>query len=210
MAFTTDKVVVLSAVQSTFAGARTMETMTRQEFDALLDGPMGQWYAGRWEYYGPVADMVKKLAPSSVLEIGPGKQTIVKHCDVMVKPEDDYWGKPERDIGKLYTFNATEKPWPVADKAYDLLIGLQVWEHLDNKQTRAFREVMRVSRQAILSFPFMWNCPKDDANYPEHHLIDKELIADWTLNVKPQRIVEVPRTGEEVSKGPRLIYLWSF
>lgn len=187
-----------------------MDTMTFEEFDALLNGPMGRWYAGRWDYYGPVIDMVKGIAPTSVLEIGPGKQTLVKQCDVMVKPEDDYWGKPERNIGMLYAHDATEKPWPIADKKYDLVIALQVWEHLDNKQSRAFREAMRISRMAILSFPFMWNCPKDNANYPQHHLIDKELIGDWTLNIAPKQVIEIPRSGEGVSKGPRLIYFWRF
>lgn len=82
----------------------------------------------------------------------------------MMKPEDDVWGRPVNPIGKVIQHNATEKPWPIANKQYDLFIALQVWERLDNKQSRAFREVMRVSRAAILSFPYLWDYPRDNTN----------------------------------------------
>jgi hypothetical protein len=41
-------------------------------------------------------------------------------------------------------------------------------------------------------------------------MIDKELIGDWTLNIEPIKFLEIPRTSEKVSRGPRLIYLWKF
>ena len=91
-----------------------------------------------------------------------------------------------------------------------MFIALQVWEHLGNKQSRAFREVMRISRSAVLSFPYDWDCPKGNANYPEHHRIDEELIGDWTLGVRPKDVTRIERTGPEVSKGPRIIYYWEF
>jgi len=185
--------------------------MTHDDFQQLLGHPKwGKYYIGRWEYFKHVIDFFHRLNPSSVLELGPGQHTVIKGCDIMLRPEDDQWGRPMNTINRIYLHNATEKPWPIGDKAYDLLIALQVWEHLDNKQSRAFREVMRVSKAAVLSFPFMWNCPKDNANYLHHHLIDKELIEDWTLNITPERVIEIPRTGEAVSKGQRLLYFWQF
>jgi Methyltransferase domain len=187
-----------------------METIDFDGYQNLLNGPMGAYYVGRWEYFKVVIDIVNRLKPQSVLELGPGQHTIVKRCDVMLKPEDDAWGRPVNPIGKVILHNATEKPWPVADKQYDLFIALQVWEHLDNKQSRAFREVMRVSRAAILSLPYLWDVPPDSRNYPAHHQIDEELIGDWTLQVPPVEVVRIPRTGPEVSKGPRIIYFWQF
>ena len=187
-----------------------METITFKDFQNLLEGQMKKYYLGRWAYYKVVIDIVHKANPKSVLELGPGQHTIVKLCDVMAKPEDDAWGKPINEIGQLILHDATEKPWPIADKQYDLFIALQVWEHLSNKQSRAFREVMRISKSAALSFPYNWDCPKESANYPEHHSIDEELIADWTLNVQPKHITRIERTGPEVSKGPRIIYYWQF
>jgi hypothetical protein len=187
-----------------------MNTITPEDFQNLLQGDLGKYYIGRWEYYKVVIDLVNRLQPTAVLELGPGQHTIVKQCDIMVKPDNDSWGRPINAVGRVYLHDATEKPWPVADKHYDLFIALQVWEHLSNKQSRAFREVMRVSKAAVLSFPYLWDCPPDNANYPEHHHIDEELIADWTLQVPPQEVVKIARTGPEVSKGPRIIYYWEF
>ena len=187
-----------------------MRTMDFADFEKLLQGPAGPYFVGRWEYYKVVADIVNRLNPASVLELGPGRHTIVHQCDIMVKPEDDAWGRPLNEVGHVYLHDATEKPWPVADQQYDLFIALQVWEHLSNKQSRAFREVMRTSKAAVLSLPYQWDCAKDDSNYPEHHQVDEELIGDWTLGVPPKEIIKIGRTGPETSKGPRIIYYWEF
>lgn len=187
-----------------------LQSMTRADFEQLLAGPSGKYFIGRWDYYKVVIEIAQREQPASVIELGPGQHTIVKGCDIMVKPVDDAWGKPVNPVGRVYPHNATEKPWPIADKQYDLLIALQVWEHLDHKQTRAFREVLRTSKAAILSFPYRWDCPMENANYPQHHQIDEELIGDWTLNIPPVEIIKIPRTGPEVSKGPRIIYFWRF
>jgi len=184
--------------------------MSEDDYQKLLGSELGKYYAGRWEYFKEVIDIIKHEEIKSVLEIGPAQHPIVKKCDVMIKPENDMWGRPKKEFSKQYLHDATETPWPIKDKRYDLLIALQVREHLGNKQSRAFREVMRVSKMAILSFPYMWDCPKDSRNYPAHHMINEELIGDWTLNIKPEKIIKIPRTGPEVSKGPRIIYFWKF
>jgi hypothetical protein len=77
-----------------------------------------------------------------VLELGPGKHTIVLQSDVMVKPEDDVWGKPENEVGNFIVHDATEVPWSISEKQYDLFIALQVWEHLGSRQRQVFNEVM--------------------------------------------------------------------
>ncbi|MCX7424636.1 MAG: methyltransferase domain-containing protein [Planctomycetia bacterium] len=185
--------------------------MTHDDFAELLEHPKwGRYYVGRWEYFKVAIDIFQRLNPSNVLELGPGPHTIVHGCDIMVTPGDDQWGRPANKARKVIEHDATQKPWPIDDKAYDLFIALQVWEHLDNKQSRAFREVMRISKTAVLSFPFMWDCPRENANYPQHHQIDRELIGDWTLNVRAEEIVEIPRTGKGVTQGPRLVYFWQF
>jgi hypothetical protein len=187
-----------------------MTTMEFADYQDLLRGDMRAIFISRWYYYKVVIDIVNRLAPRSVLELGPGQHTIVQGCDIMVSPEDDKWGRPVNGVGQVYPHDATRKPWPVPDNHYDLFIALQVWEHLSNKQSRAFREVMRISKAAVLSFPYMWECPRDNANYPEHDQIDEDLIADWTLNVAPKKIKKIARTEPEVSKGPRIVYFWEF
>lgn len=188
-----------------------MEVMTHEDFDILLNGPKGKYYEGRWAYFSEVINLIKnEQSISKVLELGPAFQAIVKDCDIMVKPENDVWGRPEKDVATEYQHDATLAPWPIDDKKYDLFIALQVWEHLSGKQQDAFKEVMRTSKMAILSFPYMWDCPKDNANYPEHHMIDEKIIAEWTLNIEPVKVIKIPRTGDRVSKGPRIIYFWKF
>lgn len=188
-----------------------MELMTYHDFDNLLNGSAGPYYQGRWAYFSEVIKIVESQKDiHKVLELGPSWMPVVKDCDVMVKPEIDVWGRPLVKPPMEYLHDATMIPWPIKDKAYDVFIALQVWEHLGPKQREAFAEVMRISKMAILSFPYKWDCPKDNANYPEHHMIDERIISEWTLGVEPVKIIQIPRTGEKVSKGPRLIYFWRF
>ena len=187
-----------------------IDIMTFEDYKELLNGPRGNYYIGRWEYFKEVIKIIQHEKIRTVLELGPGLLPIVKNSDVIMNPEEDSFGRPQEIYGKVLSFDATIKPWPIMDKRYDLFIALQVWEHLDNKQSRAFREVMRISKMAILSFPYHWDGGEEKPSHRAHRDIDRELIEDWTLNVKPEKIIEISRTGSEFSKGPRIIYFWKF
>jgi hypothetical protein len=188
-----------------------MELMTYEDFEDVLAKTESDYYEGRWAYFSRVVEIIEAQNDiHKVLELGPSALPVVKDGDVMVFPKEDKWGRPIQKASREYAHDATMTPWPISDKAYDLFIALQVWEHLGGRQKEAFQEVMRISRMAILSFPYLWNCPKDNANYPEHHMIDEKIIAGWTLGVKPVEVILIPRTGAKVSKGPRIIYFWRF
>ena len=73
----------------------------------------------------------------------------------------------QHDIGKA--------PWPARDGEYDLVVALQVWEHLEGRQRQAFAEARRVGRRVLLSLPYLWQCPGDC-----HHGIDDDMIFGWT------------------------------
>ena len=184
--------------------------ITYEDFQGLLVGQYSKYYIGRWEYFKEVIRIVKDLSINTVLEIGPGVLPIVKDADLLINPEDDQFGRPNAYLGQKIVFDITKKPWPISDKQYDLVIALQVWEHLDNKQTRAFHELMRISKRAILSFPFKWQGGEKKYSHSLHRDIDKELIDDWTLNTKAKIEIEIERTGDEFSKGPRIIRYWDF
>ncbi len=190
--------------------ADKLTLMTYDDYEKLLEGPRGKYYIGRWEYFKEVIKVIQNENFSSAIELGPALSPIVKNSDVIINPLEDQFGKPDKTRGKVFTFDATTKPWPINEKKYDLLIALQVWEHLDNKQSRAFREVMRISKTAVLSFPYNWEGGEEKPSHRAHRSIDKELIEDWTLGIKPEKIIEIPRTGPEFDKGPRLIYFWRF
>jgi len=160
---------------------KNLQVITYQDF--LEAEKEDRYFRGRWSYFSVVVDLVQKIKPKSVLELGPYKLPLVKGADTM-------------DIRKhienlTYLHDANKIPWPIADNKYDLFIACQVWEHLDNKQKEAFKEVMRISRRAILSFPYKWrykNGPKT-ASQKRHANIDDAKIAEWTLHKKPKKII---------------------
>ena len=185
-----------------------MECICFDDFTELCK-PNEEYYLGRWAYFQEVIKMVEEIKPQSVLELGPALFTVVKNSDIMRKPEIDKWGIPKNVQANEYLHDAAITPWPIS-KTYDLFIALQVFEHLTDSQTRAFQEVKRIARHAVLSLPYKWDCPRDNANYPEHHMIDENTILEWTRGEAPQKWVYIERTGERVSKGERIIGLWRF
>ena len=186
------------------------DLMTIDDFNHLLQGERGFYFEGRWAYYSEVLKLVGESDCESVIEMGPGPVPIVKNGDIILNPLDDQFGKPAFDCGQTYVFDGTVSPWPIADKQYDLFIALQVWEHLDNKQTRAFREVMRIAKRAVLSFPYHWDGGEEKPSHRAHRDIDRDLIDDWTLHIPPTKTIEIPRTGPLFAQGPRLICYWEF
>lgn len=184
--------------------------MTYPDYQALLSGPLEPYYRGRWVYYKEVLTLLQGLSLSTILEIGPGGRPLVKSADLILDPQDKQFGTPAPSTGRTIVHDVTRKPWPIADNAYDMVIALQVWEHLDNKQTRAFRELRRIAKRAILSFPHRWEGGKAKFMHRLHRDIDRELIRDWTLNTPPTKEIEIPRAGPEFSKGPRLIWYWDW
>jgi hypothetical protein len=157
-----------------------LEPITYQEFTEVEK--KDAYFKGRWRYLSIVVDLVQKIQPESVLELGPYRLPLVKGEDTM-------------DIVKVlenltYLHDATKIPWPIADKEYDLFISCEVWEHLGDKQKEAFQEAMRISRRAIFSFPYKWEYPKEskDLEALQHRNIDEAKIAEWTLHRKPTKI----------------------
>jgi hypothetical protein len=69
---------------------------------------------------------------------------------------------------------------------------------------------MRISKMAILSFPYHWEGGEEKPSHRAHRFIDRGIIEDWTLNIKPEKVIEISRTGPEFDKGPRIICFWKF
>lgn len=190
--------------------AKPKDFMTFADFEALRNGYHGEYFDGRWAYYSEVINLVAQGDFQNTVELGPGPIPIVKNGDLILNPLDDQFGKPDEADGQVHIFDATTHPWPIADKQYDLFIALQVWEHLDNKQTRAFKEVMRIAKHAVLSFPYLWDGGEEKPSHRAHRDIDLDLINDWTLHIEPTKVIKIPRTGPAFNQGPRMIYFWAF
>jgi len=168
-----------------------MKFITHEEFKELLRAD--SYWAGRWGYTKVVVEILERENIQSALEIGAKELQVVKDSDVM-----DNGDNPCR-----YSWDAGVSPWPIKDKQYDVVIALQVWEHLRENQQTAFKEVMRTSKMAILSFPHNWDCPND----PMHHGKDYEVFKEWTCGVVPKKIFHIPSSG---GKRDRIIYFFKF
>ena len=169
-----------------------MELRTYADFvDASQQDP-DYYKPVRWTYYCTVIQLLRSLEFHSALELGSYRMPLIVGSDTM-----DCLG----EFKPTYVHDAGIAPWPIADKQYDMFLGLQVWEHLSGRQSEAFCELSRVARRAILSFPLRWNCPKD----PIHHNITESTIAQWTNHATAESTVVV-RTGERA----RIIYQFDF
>ncbi len=129
----------------------------------------GKYWNKRWEYLEKVAKYILDINPITILEIGPHDKTLCIESDIMDINEK---------LNPLYLHNASSIPYPIKNKQYDMVIALQVWEHLNN-QLLAFKEVKRIANYAVLSFPYLWKHPHKDNC---HYNITKEIINEWTNN----------------------------
>jgi hypothetical protein len=172
--------------------------MTELEFDEMTH--RFPYYAGRWSYtsvaLAQAADLIRRLGLRNALELGAPVRPIISGADVM-----DMKARPELDPEVSITIHdATKTPWPVADKAYDLFVALQVFEHLRDRQPEAFLEVRRVARHAILSLPIDW-VMSDPTN--KHHQIPNERVLSWFAPVVPSRVFTVMSGNRK-----RMIYVF--
>lgn len=173
-----------------------MKLMTKIDFDKLRE--QDTYWHGRWPYLKEVIDILKNEQFNSCLELGAKESSIVKGSDKMDIVEYE---------GLKYLHDAKKVPWPIENKQYDVVIALQVFEHLRDKQKEAFIEIIRCSKMAILSFPYKWNVPDD----PMHHNIDEETIKTWTLRVEPVKIIPVISLNRSPEKARnRIIYFFKF
>jgi len=128
------------------------------------------------------ADLIDRRRLRTALEVGPHLRPVIVGADTMeLEPSDALSA-----TSHLLVHDATSTPWPVEDKAYDLFVALQVFEHFHGHQPEAFREVRRVARHAILSLPIDW-VMADPANC--HHQLSNDRVLSWFAPVTPTRIV---------------------
>lgn len=169
-----------------------MQLLTYEDFVNVSKEDRGYYKPTRWTYYSVVLRLLRQAKFESALELGPYKLPLIVGSDTM-----DWHQK----LNPTYVHDAGKAPWPIADKQYDMFVGLQVWEHLEGRQSEAFRELARIANQAILSFPLNWNCPHD----PMHHNITEDTIAEWTNHAEATNTIVV-RAG----RYDRIIYQFDF
>ena len=108
----------------------------------------------RWCSVWHQMDEIQKLAPQSVLEIGPGPgvlKAVGALFGITVETLD-----LDSDLNPDHLGSASAIPLP--DAAYDVVCAFQVLEHLPYESSLvAFEEMVRVSRgNVIISLPDAW------------------------------------------------------
>jgi SAM-dependent methyltransferase len=164
---------------------RPIRPIGRASFDKMVES--FPYYRGRWRYMSVALAQAGRLIRDkdivTALELGAPVRPILIGAHVM-----DYTARPELDATVPITIHdATVVPWPFADKAFDLFLALQVFEHLKDRQPEAFREVRRIARHAILSLPIDWEMD-DPRNL--HHMISEERVLSWFAPIVPTRVIE--------------------
>jgi hypothetical protein len=159
--------------------------LRRDEFQAMAEA--NPYYQRRWGYTShALLEAVRLIARdrlTSALELGAPVRPVIVGAHVM-----DYRPRDEFETGPPLTIHdATVVPWPFADKAFDLFVALQVFEHLGDRQREAFLEVRRIARHAIVSLPIDWimDDPTDS-----HHMISEARALSWFAPLVPSRTVE--------------------
>lgn len=161
----------------------SLQPLTAQEFGKLkVKDP--NYYTGRWPYLEVAMEMAMEVPVEKVLELGPYRRPLYLGCDIMDR--HNYLAAGKVDL----VCDASKTPWPVEDSSYDLFVALQVWEHLGTAQAAAFKEVQRVAKRAVLSFPFEWKL-QETSNC--HHNVTAATIAKWTGGIAPVKKVVVSR-----------------
>lgn len=153
-----------------------MRVVKKADFDAVVGGDA--YYEGRWHYFETAIKMALEESPESVLEVGAHTFPLFNDQTMDIRS----------DANPSYIHDASDSPWPLRTDSVDVVVGLQVWEHLREKR-QAFREAMRVARKSvILSFPYEWDCPHDRT----HHDIDYRVICLW-IGAPPSEYTVVGR-----------------
>lgn len=145
----------------------------------------------RWEYMSFVIDNLRKLCPddSKLIEAGTSGMSL--------SDKSYLYEYPESDLNKI-PFRLKTVKEPFDDKIFDCFVALQVWEHLDN-QSAAFCEVKRISKAAILSFPYKW--PAGRGHDARHVGIDDKKIKEWTCGIEPDKTKVI---------NNRMVAIWIF
>jgi len=150
-------------------------------------------------YYGPWRRAYIELASRivsglglregpQVLEVGPHVCPLVMHCHTLDIREQ---------LRPTYLHDARTAPWPMPNGAYELAIALQVWEHLAGRQQPAFRELRRVSRRALLSYPYRWPPTTETGWRADHAGLDERHYRRWTAPYRPARHWVVGEVGAQ-------------
>lgn len=126
----------------------------------------------RWQYMNFVILTMQNAGYKNIIEAGASGMPLNDESYLFDYPKHDLDYTP-------FIMDCNGDEIKIPEKFFDCFVALQVFEHLKN-QAQTFKEIKRISQNAILSFPYKWKSGDD-----MHRNIDEKIIARWTNNEKP-------------------------
>lgn len=134
-----------------------------------------------WNFIKFVIEYISHLKAGSILEVG--KYKVFNESDFVSAEQMASHGS-----SAFYKFDIKDVPWPIADKKYDLVVALDVFESIRAKERGVLLEMGRISKMAMISF--FKNTGISEGN-----------IQEWTLGLNPFK---------KIDTANRVLYLFKF
>ena len=112
-----------------------MKIITKQSLKKKAESQVGYWarsWKNRWDYIQIVAAELNDINPSKVLELGAYKINLTSVSDNLYQKVE--FIDVDNLTNKKYIQKAQDLPWQIESKYYDVVIALQIFEHLDGNQ----------------------------------------------------------------------------
>ena len=143
---------------------------------------INKYYEERKEYnyYKKVNSILSKLQFNSIIDIGGRKSPILEQLNDSIYKSLLDISKIKGENKNINYITADFYKW-APDRVYDIVLCLQVLEHLD-KPAEFAQKLFGTGKKVIISLPYKW--PK---GFCIHHIqdpVDEKLIKEWT-NRKP-------------------------
>lgn len=152
-----------------------IKPISKNEFDEKLK--TDSYYKNRWEYMSVAQSFVMDFNPKTILEVGSRTLPLFIGSDLM-----DIENYPN----VKYVQNATDS-WEKVEN-YDVIIACQVVEHFKNKQQLFWEELIKHTKHAVISIPYMWK----NSKIKDHDNLNEFTLSAWFNHTQPikQRIIE--------------------
>jgi len=129
-----------------------------------------------YNYYKKVNEILSKLQFTSIIDIGGRKSPILEKINNNIYKSLLDISKINNDDKNINYITADFYKW-VPDKKYDVVLCLQVLEHLE-KPTEFAQKLFDTGNKVIISLPYKWA-----KGFCVHHIqdpVDEKLIKQWT------------------------------
>lgn len=131
-------------------------------------------------YYKKVIEIINNFNKESIIDIGSRNTTILNLINESYKDKTCLDIDLIPDIPEIKTIQTDFYTW-IPEQKYDIIICLQVLEHLDDPVSFA-KKLFNTANIIIISVPYKWK--KGFCKYHVQDPIDEEKILLWT-GIKP-------------------------